>query len=179
MGLRVRLKANYDVSGFPAEVQVVLRALKKYGMIVADNGSSWYLSGAPDPRWNDDALHAISRVKGSDFEVVETTATAALPQPPAVPKPVPPVVNLGAAARSRAKHAFSRWGRFSDAKGKTWSATVNYGDGHGTKRLSFSKYKRFLLKHTYAHKGTYTIAVRVRSGLGVTGVSRLKVVVRK
>ena len=179
MGLRVRLKADYDVSGFPAEVQVVLRALKKYGMIVADNGSSWYVSGAPDPRWNDDALHAISRVKGSDFEVVETTATAALPQPPAVPKPVPPVVNLGAAARLRAKHAFSRWGRFSDAKGKTWSATVNYGDGHGTKRLSFSKYKRFLLKHTYAHKGTYTIAVRVRSGLGVTGVSRLKVVVRK
>jgi hypothetical protein len=148
-------------------------------MIVADNGSAWYVSGAPDSRWNDDALHAISQVKGSDFEVVETTGTASLPQPPAVAKPVPPVVSLGASAGSRAKHAFSRWGRFSDAKGKTWSATVNYGDGHGTKRLTFTKYKRFLLKHTYARKGTYTIVVKVRSSLGVTGTSRLRVVVRK
>ncbi|MDR3686552.1 MAG: PKD domain-containing protein [Coriobacteriia bacterium] len=179
MGLRVRLKANYDVSGFPAEVQVILRALKRYGMIVADNGSAWYVSGAPDSRWNDDALHAISQVKGSDFEVVETTGTAALPQPPAAAKPLPPIVSLGSAVRSRAKHAFSRWGRFSDSAAKTWTATVNYGDGHGTKRLSFSRYKRFLLKHTYARKGTYTLVVKVRSDLGVTGVSRLKVVVRK
>ena len=71
MGLRVRLKAGFDISSYPPEVQVILRALKKYGMIVADNGGPWYISGAPDPRWNDDALHAISQVKGSDFEVVD------------------------------------------------------------------------------------------------------------
>jgi hypothetical protein len=72
MGLRLRLKAGYDISGFPAKVQVILRALKKYGMIVADNGSSWYVSGAPDPRWSDDELHTLGRVPGSAFEAVST-----------------------------------------------------------------------------------------------------------
>ena len=72
MGLRVRLKASFDVSGFPRQARVVLTALKRYGMLVADNGSSWYISGAPDPRWNNDDLHALGRVKGSDFEVVQT-----------------------------------------------------------------------------------------------------------
>jgi len=71
MGMRVRLKADYDISKFPPEVQVILRALKKYGMIVADNGGDWFISGAPDPRWNDDNLRAIKKVKGSAFEVVK------------------------------------------------------------------------------------------------------------
>lgn len=71
MGMRVRLKANYDISKFPPAAQVILTALKKYGMIVADNGSNWFLSGAPDPRWNDDDLGALKAVKGHDFEVVE------------------------------------------------------------------------------------------------------------
>jgi hypothetical protein len=104
MGLRVRLKADFDVKPFPKEAQVVLRAAKKYGLIVADHvgasssgatargdvaerpmmqpsrkrtaraghGSDWFISGAPDKRWDDDALHALSRVKGKDFEVVES-----------------------------------------------------------------------------------------------------------
>jgi len=72
MGLRVRLKASFDVSRFPRQARVVLVALKRYGMIVADNGSSWYVSGAPDPRWSNDDLHTLGRVKGSDFEVVDT-----------------------------------------------------------------------------------------------------------
>ncbi len=71
MGMRVRLKANYDISAFPPEVRVILTALKKYGMFVADNGSSWYLSGAPDSRWNDDNLHTLQAVRGRDFEVVQ------------------------------------------------------------------------------------------------------------
>lgn len=71
MGMRVRLKAGFDLSDFPANVQVILRALKTYGMFVADNGSNWYLSGAPDPRWDDDELATLRNVKGSDFEVVE------------------------------------------------------------------------------------------------------------
>jgi hypothetical protein len=73
MGLRVRLRADFDTSGFPRQVRVILTALKRYGMIVADNGSNWYISGAPDPRWNDDALHAIGGVTGADFEVVDTS----------------------------------------------------------------------------------------------------------
>ncbi len=71
MGMRVRLKANYDITKFPPAAQVILTALKKYGMIVADNGSDWFLSGAPDPRWNDDDLGALKTIKGHDFEVVE------------------------------------------------------------------------------------------------------------
>jgi hypothetical protein len=72
MGLRLRLKADYDVSGFPAEAQVILKALKKYGMIVADNGGDWFISGAPDPRWDDEALSTLKSVKGVHFEVVDT-----------------------------------------------------------------------------------------------------------
>ncbi len=71
MGMRVRLKADYDTSKFPPEAQVILAALKTYGMMVADNGSDWFVSGAPDPRWNDEALSPLKRVKGRDFEVVK------------------------------------------------------------------------------------------------------------
>ncbi len=74
MGLRVRLKASVDISGFPRQARIVLQALKTYGMILADNGSDWYISGAPDPHWSNDALHTIDRITGSDFEVVDTTS---------------------------------------------------------------------------------------------------------
>ncbi len=71
--LRLRLRANYPVAGFPRQARIVLTALKRYGMIVADNGSSWYVSGAPDPRWSNDQLHTLHRVHGSDFVVVNTS----------------------------------------------------------------------------------------------------------
>jgi hypothetical protein len=70
MGMRVRLRAGYDVSRFPPQAQVILKALKTYGMILADNGSDWYVSGAPDRRWNDDDLGSLRRVRGADLEVV-------------------------------------------------------------------------------------------------------------
>jgi hypothetical protein len=73
MGERFRLKASFDISTFPADVQVILKALKKYGLILADNGSSWYLTGAPDPRWNNDNLAKLKLVKGSDLEAVDAT----------------------------------------------------------------------------------------------------------
>jgi hypothetical protein len=69
-GMRVRLKAGFEVSGFPAEVQVILRRLKRHGMLLADNGSGWYVSGAPDSRWSDDRLGALKTVPSSAFEVV-------------------------------------------------------------------------------------------------------------
>ena len=74
MGLRVRLKADVDVSGFPRQARVVLQALKTYGMILADNGSSWYVSGAPNPKWSNDDLHSLGRITGADFEVVDTSS---------------------------------------------------------------------------------------------------------
>jgi hypothetical protein len=72
MGLRVRLKASFDVRSFPRQARIVLVALKRYGMIVADNGADWYITGAPNRGWSNDQLHTLTRVKGSDFEVVET-----------------------------------------------------------------------------------------------------------
>lgn len=78
MGLRLRLKRGFDTSGFPPQARVVLEALKKYGMILADNGANWYVSGAPDPRWDNDDLHTLHDVKGSNFEVVDTSS---LPTP--------------------------------------------------------------------------------------------------
>jgi hypothetical protein len=71
MGMRVRLKAGYDISSFAPEVRVILTALKKYGMILADNGSDNFISGAPDPRWNDNTLRQMMRIKTRDLEVVE------------------------------------------------------------------------------------------------------------
>ena len=73
MGLRVRLKSGFDIGGYPRQARIVLKALKRYGMIVADNGSDWYISGAPHPKWNNDALHTLHDVPGSAFEVVDTS----------------------------------------------------------------------------------------------------------
>ena len=73
MGMRVRLKASVDISTFPPDVQVILTALRKYGMILADNGGGFFVSGAPDPRWNDANIDTMKRVRGSDFEVVLMT----------------------------------------------------------------------------------------------------------
>jgi hypothetical protein len=78
MGLRVRLKATVNISRLPYQARVVAEALKRYGMILGDNGSPWYISGAPDRRWSNDALHLLDRLRGRDFEVVDTTS---LPHP--------------------------------------------------------------------------------------------------
>jgi hypothetical protein len=72
MGLRVRLKANYDISQLPGQAKVIAQAMKTYGMILADNGSSWFFQGATDPRWNDDELNNLKDIPGSAFEAVET-----------------------------------------------------------------------------------------------------------
>ncbi|MBK7374330.1 MAG: hypothetical protein IPJ02_01765 [Chitinophagaceae bacterium] len=70
-GARIRLKAGFDISGYSATNQVILRAMKKYGLILADIGSNLYISGAPDERWNNDDLRRLGQVHGSDFEVVK------------------------------------------------------------------------------------------------------------
>jgi len=73
MGMRFRLKKSYPIAGFPRQARIVLQALKEYGMILADNGSNWYISGAPHPKWSNDQLHTLHRVPGSAFEVVDGT----------------------------------------------------------------------------------------------------------
>jgi hypothetical protein len=73
MGARFRLKADYDISGFPQEMQVILQAMKDYGIILADNGSNWFVSGAPNERWDNDMLHLLDVLTGDDFEAVDTS----------------------------------------------------------------------------------------------------------
>jgi len=73
MGERFRLKASFDITPFPADVQVILRAMKKYGIMMADNGSAWFISGKSDSRWNDSNLHTLTQVLGSNFEAVDAT----------------------------------------------------------------------------------------------------------
>lgn len=73
LGARFRLKAGYDISGFPPEMQILLQAFKTYGIVLADNGSNWYVSGAPDERWDNNMLHLLDVLTGNDFEAVDTS----------------------------------------------------------------------------------------------------------
>ena len=73
LGARFRLKAAYDISGFPPGMQVILKAMKTYGILLADNGSDWFISGAPDERWDNDMLHLLDVLTGNDFETVDTS----------------------------------------------------------------------------------------------------------
>lgn len=96
MGLRFRLKAGFDISGYTPRMQVILRSMKKYGMIVADNGSNWYFQGTHDERWNDDEVSTLKKVHGNDFEAVDISPWQSLPGfdpnsaqvPPAAGQPV-------------------------------------------------------------------------------------------
>ena len=72
MGLRLRLKAGYDVAQLTGQARVIAVAMQRYGVIVADNGSNWFFQGAPSPGWNDDDLNQLKSVPGSAFEVVDT-----------------------------------------------------------------------------------------------------------
>jgi hypothetical protein len=94
MGLRFRLKAGYDISGFPPACQVILRAMKKHGLIVADNGGNWYFTGAPDERYPDADIDLLKRLRGSDFEAVLSVDDAGNPI-----RPGTGVIRLAAARR--------------------------------------------------------------------------------
>jgi hypothetical protein len=74
MGARFRLRADFPVERFSPQVQVILRAMQRYGLILADNGSPWYLSGAPDERWENDVLRELKELQGSDFEAVDVSS---------------------------------------------------------------------------------------------------------
>jgi hypothetical protein len=117
MGAWFRLKATFDISGFSAQNQVVLLALKKHGMVLADNGSSWFMSGAPDPAWNNTDLNALRSVPGSAFEAVDVSSLklsdtsyavpGSLPPPP--PPPPPPTAEL--VANPGFEASLSGWSR--------------------------------------------------------------------
>jgi len=79
MGLRLRLESSVDISRLPKQARIVAEAMKRYGLILADNGSPWYISGAPDERWSNDALRALGGLRGSDFEAVDATGLMVSP----------------------------------------------------------------------------------------------------
>jgi hypothetical protein len=172
MGLRVRLRADFDVSGFPPVVQTVLRGLKKYGMMVADNGSDWYVGGAPDSRWDDDALHSLDRVTGADFEVVDSRALL----------PGAFYVSLPATATAREGARWTRAGGFFDGAGATWTATVDYAAGAGDEALPLAaaaggQSGAFTLSHVWPDDGRRVVGVAVSNGLARTATATLAVAV--
>lgn len=93
MGQRFRLKSGYDISGFSPAAQVIARAMQEYGIILADNGSAWYVSGAPDENWDNDVLHELDVLTGADFEAVDVSSLRIDPnsgQTPSVPAALVP-----------------------------------------------------------------------------------------
>jgi len=163
MGLRLRLKASYDISGFPSELRVVLQALKTYGMMVADNGADWYVGGSPDARWDDEALSAISAVKGSDFEVVD----------PRFLVPDAFVVSLPKTAMVHEGDVWTTGGSFVDESGSAWTATVDYGAGR--EPLALDSGRTFALAHTWLDDGTYRVPVTVTSDLARSAAASVAV----
>ena len=146
MGVRFRLRADFDISSFSPANQIILKALKKYGMMIADNGSSWFLSGAPDSRWNNDELHDLGRVHGSDFQVVDVSSLMVSPDsgqaqqstvtPPPPPPPTPISVMISptqATVRINKNQLFTAAVQNSTNKAVTWKVngitggTAQYG----------------------------------------------------
>lgn len=132
MGQRFRLKAGFDISGFSPQTQVILRALKRYGMILADNGSSWYISGAPDPRWDNDVLHELGQVAGSNFEAVNVSSIMVDPDSAATKTAPAPAVTVQVKAvnsRVREKKSAKATVRFSRKGDLKNPVTVFYALG--------------------------------------------------
>jgi hypothetical protein len=132
MGQRFRLKARFDISGFSPQTQVILRALKRYGMILADNGSSWYISGAPDPNWNNDVLHELAQVAGSNFEAVNASSLTVSPDSAAARPAAGPTITVRVnAVKSTAYEKRSTKGsvRFSRAGNLRKPVTIFYSVG--------------------------------------------------
>jgi hypothetical protein len=173
MGLRVRLRADFDVSGFPPVVQTILRGLKRYGMMLADNGADWYVSGAPDARWSDDDLRALGGVKGSDFEVVDSRALL----------PGAFYVSLPATAVAREGAAWTRAGSFYDGAGARWTGAVDYGAGAGDEPLTLGsggedQSGTFALVHTWPDDGRHEVAVTVADEVARSASATVAVTVR-
>jgi hypothetical protein len=116
MGMRFRLKAGYDISRFHPIVRTILQALKTYGMILADNGAAWYITGAPDPRWSDEILAQLKQVKGSDLEAVDVTSLQGGPNS---------ALALDPNASGRALVAFSKTPVFDLGAASTQSITLS------------------------------------------------------
>jgi hypothetical protein len=132
MGERFRLKASFDISPFPADVQVILKAMKKYGIMLADNGSAWYVSGKPDARWNNSNLHALGQLLGASLEAVDATVLRIDPNSGEARQNGISVSVTPAAATLRAGHSLAFSATVTGAPGGvTWSVN-NVAGGNTT-----------------------------------------------
>ncbi len=191
MGLRAPVKASFDVSGFPTDVQVILIGLKMHGMIVADSGADWYVGGSPDPRRNDETLPTLDLVVGSDFEVVDTSSlapvvvtsdaarTAGASVAVAVAN-VAPRVRAGGTASEVAGALLTRHRSFADPGADSWPGAADWGDGSARTALRLRADKTFTLAHRFprVHGRSYTVVVTVRDGDGGRGSARFRVALR-
>jgi hypothetical protein len=148
MGMRLRLKASFDISGYPAEDQVILTALKQYGAIMADNGSSMYLSGSPDDHWNNDNLGVLRQVTASDFEVLMMSP---LYTPQNVPTGPSPTINSFTASASRGV-GWPVTLRWSVTNGEYYSVSPTIGALRGT---SVSVFPRTTTTYTLTATNPY------------------------
>src|SRR5438552_881912 len=130
MGERFRLNANFDVLSYPPDVQEILRAMKRYGIMLADNGSAWFISGKPDSRWNNDHLQMLGQVLGSNFEAVDATVLAIDPDSGAATQSGVTVGITPPSAIVRIAHAQTFTAMVTGAPNTvTWSVSgINGGD---------------------------------------------------
>lgn len=167
MGVRFRLRADFDISSFSPTNQIILRALKKYGMMIADNGSAWFLSGAPDSRWNNDDLHNLGKIHGSDFEAVDVTGLMVTPDsgqaqqstvtPPPPPPPAPVSVTISpisAVVRVNRTQIFAATVQNTSNTAVTWKVNGITG---GNAKIGF-----------ISSLGTYLAPAIASAGLSVT-----------
>ena len=129
MGVRFRLKASFNISGFSATNQIILRALQKYGMMIADNGSAWFVSGAPDSRWDNTDLHVLTTITGSAFEVVDVSPLMVDPNSgQALQNGISVTVTPPSASVAvNAKQQFNAVVNGSGNQGVTWGVNGNVG----------------------------------------------------
>ncbi len=174
MGAWFRLKANFDISGYSADNQVILRALKKHGAVLADNGSAWFMSGAPDPGWNDTDLNALRNVPGSAFEAVDvsslkvsstsyavagSTATTTTTTAPATTTTAPPTTTTTTTAPSTTTTTTTVPAPSNLVANPGFEASLS-GWGAGTTKTALTR------TCTTAHAGACSAQVGRKSGTG-------------
>jgi hypothetical protein len=166
LGQRFRLKANFDISRFSRDTQVILRALKTYGMILADNGSAWYLSGAPDERWDNDILHELHNVPGSAFEAVDVSSLMiSRNSGKAKTQSIQKVVANFRAAPVAGKAPLRV--KFTDqSRGKIVTWLWRFGDGTSSKKQH--------PVHRYTKPGKYTVTLKVTGAANQGTSSKVK-----
>jgi hypothetical protein len=175
MGERFRLKATFDISSYPSDVQVILRAMKKYGLILADNGSAWYISGKPDDRWNNTNLHTLGNLLGSNFEAVDTSTLMIDPNSGAAVQNGITVSVSPASATVRAGRTQTFTGTMTGASGGvTWSVNGIAGGNTGVGQIDTTG--KYFAPLTPPSPPTVTVTAASTASPGASGSAAVSVI---